>query len=257
MIKKILKKLINFIGYELTKKDHNFKFKTELFKKNLEGQNNLNHEKSLEGFLAHVALSNEISNSQILQDLFVDYMLNKSSGFFCEVGACDGKVHSNTLWLEENKGWTGILCEPSIQFREKIKQNRPNCIIEEQPVFSENMSEIKFIDQKGGRSFIDYSFKSDNILANDFKTMKLKTISLNNLFSKYSIKNVDYLSLDTEGSEYEILKSLDFKLYSPTVITVEHNFKNEIRKKIYSLLVKRGYKRYFTQISRFDDWYVK
>ena len=139
----------------------------------------------------------------------------------------------------------------------KIKQNRPNCIIEEQPVFSENISEIKFIDQKGGRSFIDYSFKSDNILANDFKTMKLKTISLNNLFSKYSIKNVDYLSLDTEGSEYEILKSLDFKLYSPTVITVEHNFKNEIRKKIYSLLVKRGYKRYFTQISRFDDWYVK
>ena len=57
------------------------------------------------------------------------------------------------------------------------KQNRPNCIIEEQPVFSENISEIKFIDQKGGRSFIDYSFKSDNILANDFKTMKLKTIS--------------------------------------------------------------------------------
>ena len=111
MIKKILKKLINFTGYELTKKDNNFKFKTELFKKNLEGHNNLNHEKSLEGFLAHVALASEISNSQILQDLFVDYMLNKSSGFFCEVGACDGKVHSNTLWLEENKGWTGILCE--------------------------------------------------------------------------------------------------------------------------------------------------
>ena len=43
MIKKILKKLINFTGYELTKKDNNFKFKTELFKKNLEGHNNLNN----------------------------------------------------------------------------------------------------------------------------------------------------------------------------------------------------------------------
>ena len=75
-------------------------------------------------------------------------------------------------------------------------------------------------------------------------------------FDKYSApKIIDYLSIDTEGSEYEILKKFNFDKYIFSVITCEHNF-TENRKKIFNLLTSKGYKRIFKDISRFDDWYI-
>jgi hypothetical protein len=66
---------------------------------------------------------------------------------------------------------------------------------------------------------------------------------------------MDYLSIDTEGSEYDILSSFNFDKYKFRVITSEHNF-TQNREKIYTLLKKQGYERKFEDISEFDDWYV-
>ena len=68
-------------------------------------------------------------------------------------------------------------------------------------------------------------------------------------------KTIDYLSIDTEGSEYEILKAFDFDKYKFRVITCEHNF-TSMREKIYDLLISKGYQRKLTSISRVDDWYI-
>ena len=65
---------------------------------------------------------------------------------------------------------------------------------------------------------------------------ELKTSSINDLFDKYEINNtIDYLSIDTEGTELEILNSLDFKKYDIKIISVEHNFTSN-REAIYNLL---------------------
>ena len=69
------------------------------------------------------------------------------------------------------------------------------------------------------------------------------------------IKEIDYLSIDTEGSEYEILKTIDFNLYKFKIITVEHNY-TQNRQKIYKLLTQNMYKRILTHISRWDDFYI-
>ena len=68
-------------------------------------------------------------------------------------------------------------------------------------------------------------------------------------------KTIDYLSIDTEGSEYEILKAFDFDKYKFRVITCEHNF-TPMRENIYNLLISKGYERKSTNISRVDDWYI-
>ena len=96
-------------------------------------------------------------------------------------------------------------------------------------------------------------------VANLFRRVKLrediqKEITL---FDKYEINNtIDYLSIDTEGTELEILNSLDFKKYDIKIISVEHNFTSN-REAIYNLLTINNYERVQEKYSKFDDWYVK
>ena len=89
------------------------------------------------------------------------------------------------------------------------------------------------------------------------KTYDVKTVSLNDLLNRYQApSNLDYLSIDTEGSEYDILNAFDFDKYNFKIITCEHAWMPR-REKIYALLTAKGYIRKFERISRWDDWYVK
>ena len=82
------------------------------------------------------------------------------------------------------------------------------------------------------------------------------TVSLNELLETHEAPSIiDYISIDTEGSEFDILNSLDFEKWSFRTLTVEHNFAAQ-RHDIYQLLTSKGYARVNTEVSRFDDWYV-
>ena len=63
------------------------------------------------------------------------------------------------------------------------------------------------------------------------------------------------MSIDTEGSEFEILSAFNFEKYKFKVITCEHNFTSN-GEKIFNFLTKKGYVRKYNNISKFDDWYV-
>ena len=90
------------------------------------------------------------------------------------------------------------------------------------------------------------------------KNLKVKTISLNDLLKeKNSPSEIDYVSIDTEGSEYKIIKSFDFKKYNVGIFTIEHNYIEDKRNKIANLMKEQGYLRLFVNLSGQDDWYVK
>jgi hypothetical protein len=69
-------------------------------------------------------------------------------------------------------------------------------------------------------------------------------------------KDIDYISLDTEGSEVNILEAFDFSQYKVKFFTVEHNEKEVNRQKICDLLTSKGYDRVLKNISNWDDFYV-
>ena len=95
-------------------------------------------------------------------------------------------------------------------------------------------------------------------LRNNSNTIEVETISLNNLIEENaSESNIDYISIDTEGSEYEILKDFNFKKYNVEIFTVEHNFVEKKRDLIFALMTSHNYVRVFTNISQWDDWYIK
>ena len=203
----------------------------------------------------------EKSHSQIRQDLFVLHVLNyKKNGFFVEFGATNGFDLNNTYLLEKDFAWDGILAEPGRVWRNELRKNRPNAIIEERLIWKDSNSVLLFNETPMAEfSTIDLLSNRDAHRGHRENGAKyrVETISLNDMLELHNAPLViDYLSIDTEGSEYEILSCLDFEKYSFRVITCEHNYSKQ-RKLIYRLLTKHGYKRMYEEISLFDDWYVK
>lgn len=222
---------------------------------------NSNPQKSILTFLEFLKKNKfEISKSQLFQDLFVLFILDeKRHGFFIEFGATDGIKLSNTYLLERSYNWSGILAEPGMIWHSKLKKNR-QCFVDERCVWSKTGMELVFYET-------DYAELStlENFHDSDYhqksrqthKEYKVKTISLNDLLKYYNApKKIDYLSIDTEGSEFDILNSFDFNNYDISIITIEHNF-NEQREKIFNLLSLHGYVRVYESLSQFDDWYIK
>lgn len=207
----------------------------------------------------NLLLALEQSRSQLFQDLFVLLELNfKSNGFFVEFGATDGVLLSNTHLLEKQFGWQGILAEPAITWHSELHKNR-NCSIETSCVWKESGSQLLFQETVDAKlsTVKDYSSIDGHATARaSGNSYSVPTITLKDLLRKHSApKQMDYLSVDTEGSEFDILAAFDFHAYSFRIITVEHNHTSQ-RESIHQLLTANGYQRKFEDLSQFDDWYV-
>jgi FkbM family methyltransferase len=197
--------------------------------------------------------------SQLGQDLIALALTDcKRNGFFVEFGATNGKDLSNTFVLEKDFGWKGILAEPAKSFHRDLKINR-NCEIETDCIWRESNVEILFNEVPYLELSTIEQFSSGDAHSESRKLgrrYKVKTISLIDLLVKYDAPNmIDYLSIDTEGSEFEILRDFDFSKYQINFISCEHNF-TQNREQVQQLLEGNGYKRVLTDLSRFDDWYV-
>ena len=197
----------------------------------------------------------DTSRSQLRQDLFAlsrnDF---KENGFFLEFGATDG-VDLNNTWLMENSfGWTGILAEPARGWHTELKKNR-KCTIDTRCVWKTSGETLQFTEApRGENSAISTFVKSSRKLRG--QQYDVETISLNDLLELHGAPEViDYASIDTEGSEFDILNALDFDRWSFRVMTVEHNHAPQ-REDIHALLTAKGYTRILEPVSRFDDWYV-
>jgi FkbM family methyltransferase len=200
------------------------------------------------------------SKSQLRQDLFVLSQTEfKKNGFFVEFGATNGVDLSNTHLLEKEFEWTGILAEPAKRWHQDLSSNR-EAAIEHRCVWKDSNSTLIFNETNEAEYSTILEFSETDFHKNirkRGKTYSVRTISLNDLLSKHHAPNeIDYLSIDTEGSEYEILRSLDFGEYAFRVITCEHNF-TPARDQVFALLSEHGYVRVFEHLSKFDDWYVR
>ena len=198
------------------------------------------------------------SCAQLHQDLFVLWETKlKRNGFFIEIGACDGVLFSNTLLLEKEYGWTGILVEPGRSWWDKLKTNRKSIIAHD------------FIAaQSGGRVIFNEAPQAEfsgarNLICQDHHAEKrgggreytVPTLSLEDLLQlRQAPREIDFLSIDVEGGEYEILANFAFERYRIQAIFCEHNYTPQ-RSKIQELLAQKGYVRRYETFSQFDDWY--
>ena len=200
------------------------------------------------------------SSAQLFQDLLVMFLMQgKRNGFFVEFGAGDGINLSNTFLLEKQLQWTGILAEPARCWHESLTRNR-SAIVERRCVWSRSGETLDFLEASSAEVSTIAEFRDRDFNREERQggvTYPVTTISLNDLLAVHKAPPIiDYLSIDTEGSEYPILEAFDFERYRVNILTVEHNFCEPERGNILGLLTGKGYVRILDFLSRFDDWYV-
>jgi len=143
----------------------------------------------------------------------------KRHGFFVELGAFNGIDHSNTAFFEFYRNWKGILIEPSFQCYEQCVMNRPNSTcVHAACVSSEYTSDT--ID--GDFNNITMASVGGARLNSDKNThVRVPAMTLESIFDKVEAPSIDFLSLDAEGYELEILKGLNFVKYRPIYMLIE------------------------------------
>jgi FkbM family methyltransferase len=213
-----------------------------------------------EGFVDFCVRHHEHSRSQIFQDLLVLFLLQeKRGGFFVEFGATDGVSLSNTWLLEKHYGWSGIVAEPARRWHKALIKNR-GCTIDTRCVWSQSGETLVFNETEEAElstleNFVGSDHKSkDRVVAHPYRVETVSLIDL--LVGNDAPHAIDYISIDTEGSEYSILKDFDFDAFEIGIITVEHNFVKSNREKLFQLLAKNGFRNVLAEHSTFDDWYV-
>lgn len=191
--------------------------------------------------------------SQINQDLnVITFFNNENDLYFVDIGAFDGKTLSNTYLLEKKYKWTGICSEPSPESFKKLKACR-EVICDNNAVYNESGLTLQFSEchlLSGITNLIDA-----HTIAKKGTQIPVTTITLQDLLEKNnSPPIIHYLSLDTEGSEFKILQSVNLNQYKFLYINVEHNFVEPRRTNIKTLLENNGY--LYKGANDFDDDYI-
>lgn len=194
-------------------------------------------------------------HSQTNQDryLFNTFFRYKTGLTFVEVGAFDGVALSNTLFFEQELGWSGICIEPHPRAFAELRKNR-GCICMNVAVGNE-VGEFDFLYVDGpegpemlsglaGHYMTAHRNRFDAEAAQagmKVKTRKVKTLPLHMILAMHEIGHVDYCSVDVEGAELNVLESVDFDLVTIDVFTVENNYGTP---DVARYLAGKGYHKY-------------
>jgi FkbM family methyltransferase len=175
---------------------------------------------------------------QYYHDLYNDkfyneIIFNKNYGYFVEIGALDGKIHSQSYFFEKILKWDGIIVEPHPMWHNKILESR-TCKLEISPISNKSENDVFICRQEPAFS----SIKKDSLefqnspIVNEFE---IRTLTLTDLLDKYNAPNViDFISIDVEGSELKILeKFFEDDKYSVNLINFEH-YNYDASKKLMS-----------------------
>ena len=205
--------------------------------------------------IGEVIAKMSFSKAQFMQDIFA-LLFNrcKKEGYFVEFGACDGLEISNTDFLERYFGWRGILAEPALHWHDDLRRNRSS-IVDERCVWSVSGDKILFNETafRDRSSVSKFMLRTAGEVASSYE---VKTISLFDLLREHNAPRfIDFISIDVEGCEEDILRSFPFNEYKFGFICVEHHKKKQ-RSAIKKILKAAGYRQVLKSISGYDGWYI-
>ena len=195
------------------------------------------------------------SQSQFKQDAWITSKLNcKKGGYYIDIGSNSGEKSSNTAVLDKEFGFKGLCIDPFPTDME----NR-TCHVINKALYKKDGEILEFIGKGSTLGGLSIGMNKNSMHYDQTSKMektKIETVNPLTLFKQYNVpKVIDYLSIDTEGTELDILKEIPFDIYCIKYIHVEHNFEEPRRSDIRKYLEKVGYK--FEENKDVDDYYSK
>jgi len=191
------------------------------------------------------------------QDRYVNehFFHNKKNGVFIDIGAHEGICCSNTYFFEKYLEWSGICFEPNPTTYNKLSKNRQCLCL--QAAISDTTGKQSFICHEctwvSGllKKYNPQHYKKWNVKSQLKNVIYVDAFLLNDVLEEHAITHVDLLSIDTEGGELDILKSIDFLKYNIDVVIVENIYNDS---QYDEFLCSKGYKL-ITKLLR-DQIYV-
>lgn len=193
--------------------------------------------------------------SQDKQDFYLEHTIFKgyTNGVYVDVGAHDGVTFSNSLYFDKYKHWKGICVEPLPEVYEKLCKSRNNSINLNLAIDNKNdivdfVSNCGYTEMLSGihahldTRHISRINRENNLTGSKTNIIKVKTKPLKDIFLEHDINHVNYLSIDVEGAEKQVIESIDFNKVFIDVIGFENNYP-DVSVSIMEYLQNKNYKR--------------
>lgn len=186
------------------------------------------------------------------QDKWVVEVTNgKRNGFFLDIGAGHAIQNNNTWLLESEYGWDGICVDPVEEFYRDLQKTRKCTVVGW--VVGPSVELVDYYFQ-GGVSGIVRSFAAQ--LKNRIGTIKKAPAMTLGMLLQKAPKIIDYWSLDTEGSEWDLIRTFPWGKHGVFCLSVEHNYEQPKRSLIQNFLKDLGYSLIQRPECEFEDYYV-
>jgi len=181
--------------------------------------------------------------SEAGQDEQIDKLFNeKQNGFFIEAGAYDGEYHSNTLFLEMTRNWTGLLIEPNPRaYRELLMKDRR--VYATSSCIRDKFSIVPFLAYGMEGGIVDNARMVSRVQATQHElyasVINVTCFPLDVMLESVGVTQVDVFSLDVEGSELDVLKSIPFSRVNIKMFVIEAS---DNTNDVSALLTKHNYR---------------
>lgn len=192
-------------------------------------------------------------HSQHGEDFFLWQRLGFSSeGTYIEIGAYDGVSLSNSYFFEKI-GWRGLLVEAHPDLVARCRASRPDALIVHAALGNTDGGTATFSMVRGGAGLDTLSFSETNemhrqrVVANGgrIESTKVPARTLSSVMAEHGISNADWVSIDVEGAELDVLMGAGLETFRPRLLLVEDN-SNGQDKCVADYLRRYGYRRSLT-----------
>lgn len=190
--------------------------------------------------------------AQCQEDILLNEYIfkNKRNGIYVELGALDGILFSNTKFFEDQLNWKGILIEPHPDKFKSLLLNRPNNYLfnnlvscHEEPLefiyFVDSYAAVSGVENTLSQWHIDTFYEPCKYLPQN--KILIKPVSLTEIIRITNLTHIDFLSLDVEGHEYEVLKSWDFSVPIDIILIETLGVEPDKEELCREILIKNNY----------------
>lgn len=177
------------------------------------------------------------------------FFAGASTGYFVEVGANDAQLHSQT-WHLEQRGWSGVLIEPQPDLAENIRQRRAAKVYAVACSSPSNAGTTMLLNVAGAHSSLQEGFFVFGMTRQGIIEVPVRTLD-EVLVDAKAPTPVDFMSIDVEGHEIDVLDGFDIARWQPRLLLIEDHAMNT---RLHRALVARGYK--WIKRTGLNNWYV-